>query len=406
MTPAPTATASTRERLPSALAAALGISAFLPVGMGYLLLLLLSLVLLAAPQDLRQRLGSLRGRAILGLLAAFVAWPCLLLLFNPAYEATASRLFHLVRVAWVLVLGLLLTPREQRAALCGFLGAAAVATLLVAIHHVWPLPEWTLWRNLVYLRGNNSSQKMLLMACAAGVAFSLALGPGRTRHQRLVLLLGWLAFSAVVVLHGMSRNAHVLVLVLPALALVYRFRTWAMATSAIVLALALSAAALQWSATVQLRVEQAMDDLQALETNGNYASSVGVRWRMYEEAWRGMVDHPITGTGLGSWETRWRAAATEYPDMAGINNPHNDFLLFGTETGVPGLLLLLATLGWFAVTAWRARHAAAGAAWVLCGGLIMSAMVNAPLRDAGLGMALLWLMAACSAPHRPKEPHA
>ena len=50
-----------------------------------------------------------------------------------------------------------------------------------------------------------------------------------------------------------------------------------------------------------------------------------------------------------------------------INNPHNGFLLAGMEPDVAGMLVL---------------------------------MVNAPFRDAALGVALLWLLGAGLAGHK------
>ena len=92
-----------------------------------------------------------------------------------------------------------------------------------------------------------------------------------------------------------------------------------------------------------------------------------------------------------------------------INNPHNDFLLAGMETGVPGLGITAWLLWAFVGRGWRERSVMGDAAVLLAIGLIVVALVNAPLRDAALGMTLLCLLGACiagQAPNGGKEGNA
>ena len=78
--------------------------------------------------------------------------------------------------------------------------------------------------------------------------------------------------------------------------------------------------------------------------------------------------------------------------FAEINNPHNDFLLAGMETGVAGLLILAWLLLGFIRQGWRATSPAGGITALLGVCLFATTLVNAPFRDAALGMTLLWLL--------------
>lgn len=118
-----------------------GASAFFPVGVIYLNLLLMLAALSLAP-GLGRRLAGLRRREVFLPVQLLAAWTTLVALVGGWYPDTPKRLFHVFRVSLVLFMGLLLTPTEARAALAGFLMAAVLAAQVVAVHHVWGLPAW------------------------------------------------------------------------------------------------------------------------------------------------------------------------------------------------------------------------------------------------------------------------
>ncbi|MEY2684393.1 MAG: hypothetical protein RJA09_1537 [Pseudomonadota bacterium] len=396
MTSQPSASTAASTRLASAnraLAAALGFSTFLPIGNTYLLALLLTLGLLAQRGAWNDRLRALRWWGWGGVLVLFVAWPTLLALVGDWQPSTGSRLFHLGRVAWVLALGLVLTPRERHAALLGFLWGAAWGAAVVGAHHLWGLPDWSIWRTYLEVRGNNSSQKMIMMAMAAGTAFGLGLRAEVSWRSRAVCFGAALLFAAVVSLHAISRNAHLVLLVLPVVAMAYRWRHARQLVPAVLAVVVVVAVLWHNTPFIQPRFQAAVAEWQALAQEGNYNSSVGARGRMSLEAWRAFQTAPVWGTGVGSWETIWRNAATDFPELAGYNNPHNDYALFAMETGLPGLLLMLAIpLGLWAPN-WRSRSTGGALGVLAIVTVLVSSAVNAPWRDAGLGMAMLWLMA-------------
>lgn len=389
-----------------------GACTFFPVGFAYAHLLLLLIFL---SPGLGPRLVRLRTeQSLLWPMAALLGWTLLALAAGPWLEDTPTRLFHVVRVLLLLVVGMLLTRVEAAMALRGLLAGALLAALIVAVHHVWGLPPWTIWSSLLSSRQNFSSGNMIMMATAAGLCFHLGLRNDQGWIERWVAWAAALALAVTVAAHSVSRNAQLLLPIGLALAIFYHYRIWRAAWLSLALALAMFVAALNFSANAQARFFDMVDQLQRVVAVRDYSRGVGERWRMYDEAVRGMLKHPVLGTGLGSWLPNWRIVAqdsmgTLTPEQrvrhAEINNPHNDYLLAGMETGVPGLLATVWLVVAFLREGWRRRSTAGGVTVLLASALAVTALINAPLRDAALGMTLLWLLGASVAFGRTKDVH-
>jgi O-antigen ligase len=376
-----------------------GFSAFFPLGVMYLNVLLM-LTALALMPDIRQRLQRLLRMGAFVPVAAVCIWTLFAAVVGAMYPDTATRLFHVLRVTLVICMGLLLTPRAARLAILGLMAAAAYAVLVVITHHVVGLPDWAIWGSLLSSRNNFSSGNMITMAIVGGFSFLFATDTGAPPGRRS----WWMAFAILIALvvafHAVSRNSQALLLVLVLAVVLFRFRSAKAVLAGLVGSFILAAFAWQFSPTTQSRFAEMVANLRAVQTESNYISSVGVRLRMYELAVQSMASHPVVGTGVGSWLPLWAADARELDAqrlpgeklLSTINNPHNDFLLAGMETGVPGMLLLLWLLLYFVVTGWRRRTTGGGIAFVLGVAMLVTTMFNAPFRDAALGMTLLWLL--------------
>lgn len=102
---------------------------------------------------------------------------------------------------------------------------------------------------------------------------------------------------------------------------------------------------------VQTRFEQVVIDSQTAQTattvEQNFTSS-GLRIGF----WRGSIDifkqHPILGTGIGTWADEYRKYIDRTPGTPSIavtgGNPHQEYLLMASQLGVVGLTLFLAWL--------------------------------------------------------------
>jgi O-antigen ligase len=389
-----------RREWVGAVAFSWGLCAYFPIGVMYLNLLLMLTALVFWP-EMRSALRRLRRQPVLVPLMLLLAWTLLATAVGQWFPDTGTRLFHTFRVALVLCIGMMLTVRQARAAFAGFFVGSVLAATVVAVHHVWGLPDWALWSSLLTTRNNFSSGNMITMATAAGVCLVVGVGDRVSASIRWLLLSLFVALAATVAFHAISRNSQLVLLGISLLALLYRFRSVKAALSSVVVVSILAAATWQFSPNTSKRFVEMASDLRAVATAHNYSTSVGVRYRMYEEAVQGIVAHPLLGTGLGSWLPHWRTVWAELgpsqpPEMheqfSAINNPHNDFLLTGMEIGLPGAMLLAWMMLRFLWDGWRARTNTGGIVMIFAASIIMTAMINAPFRDAALGMTLLWML--------------
>jgi hypothetical protein len=101
--------------------------------------------------------------------------------------------------------------------------------------------------------------------------------------------------------------------------------------------------------------------------------SLGYRedyWRVGWEAWK---EHPLTGTGAGTFQYTW---LENRPGTQGVLQVHNLYLEQGTETGVFAFLALVgfvvALVGYSARTTWRSQE---GERRILLAGLVSALVV-------------------------------
>jgi O-antigen ligase len=377
------------------LAFGLGFSTFTPIGISYFLLGFF-LCLCLSPVWRSARIPIPTGwRWIIILL---IAWPAFTMVFNWQGEGWV-RWLHSFRVSLCLALALTMTNRERMALLHGFLIGCAWALSVVWIHHyIHTLPEWTVWRDFLSVRGNSSSQKWILMAAGAGSCIGLAICmKDRPWQERTGLFVAGLALALMVTTHSISRNAHMVVMVLPLLLVTFRFRQpfwWAMGGTGAGVGILLM---LVYAPSVSSRFEMIALELNQFANGGDFRGSVSVRAQMFVTAYHQLMAHPWMGTGLGSWEHIWEQASYRFPEMAGINNPHNDYLLWSMETGAIGGITLIALIFNLWKNSWANEFQQLSVTgWVLTWTLAITAAVNAPFRDAGLGMTMLILATALS----------
>src|SRR5215210_3591241 len=110
------------------------------------------------------------------------------------------------------------------------------------------------------------------------------------------------------------------------------------------------------------------DRLTSLSSN-----SRSTYWRVAWEEWK---EHPLTGTGAGTFQYTW---LENRPGFGGVKQVHNVYLEQGTETGIVAFLALggfaALLLGYAARATWRMRSVEAGERRVLLTGLTAAATV-------------------------------
>jgi O-antigen ligase len=374
-----------------------GFSSFLPIGMVYLSMLTL-LAYLVIQGSLRSRLLCIRDDKFLQLaLVAFLIVPLLSPIWHGHYDQTDTRIFHTIRVVAVIIVGLSLNDFERRSFLLGILGGSAFVLITIWVdRYFYKIPLIKPFEDILIVTGNAGSQKMIMLACVSSFLFWLGLTS--ENKSRLAYFSIALITATTIIFHGISRNAYTLLAILPAAALVYRFRSIKGLLLSVSIMIAIVATVMATSKTVQDRVSLAVSETKNYVNTGVYQSSVDVRAEMMRFTISKMLEYPITGTGTGSWLLYWKDHASANPSVAGINNPHNDYLLAGMENGIPGLLSIVFLLLYFAIRNWKAKNKFGGIAFIMTVAIAFSALVNAPFRDATLGMSLIFAMAAFTRP--------
>lgn len=375
----------------------LGFSAFLPQGLSAATLLLVLALWLFSDEQRQLHIQRMPSKTIMLLLTAFALWPFIVTAYSGWFTDTTTRLFHMVRVALMLQMGLMVRPSERIIAFKGLIWGGIFASCVVMTHQFYPLPEWAIWHHLLAVKGSQSSRAMIMLALASGVCIAMWL---KAHHRFTLKTLMWLAGAALFALtvggFSFSRNAQIVLLAMPLILLVHHYRSWQGVLAAIAVCSAMTVLAWNIFPFVSARFFQALSELQTVISSGNCESSVGVRFAMYEMTWQQLLAHPWMGTGIGSFVDYWSSTAQKScPSVAGIRQPHNDFLLFAMESGWLGLATTLSVLCWFIKTYWQQTTVEGVIGLMLCITFVITGMVNSPMRDAGIGFVMIFLLAAC-----------
>ncbi|MGI4779454.1 MAG: O-antigen ligase family protein [Janthinobacterium lividum] len=371
-----------------------GLAVFAPVGVNYLAALLL-LASLAAAGHLRERAARVRASPLWWPIVAYVGWTWLVLALAPHYPQTPSNLWHGMRIALTMLMALSLTRGEAIESVRGFLVIAFFGVAIVLLYRTVGFPLWAPWRATLEVEGNKSINNALLFALlgATGAVVGLAQfdRPGR-RHLRLAL--GAFAVTAItgliVTLWLISRTSLLALLLAVPAACVHQWRRQLRPLAvALLLGGAVAGAALWQSPAVQHKFELGVQELEAAQAGTVSEGSWVVRYYMYRDTARMVIDRPLAGWGIGGWTEQWRLRGPAL--LTNYNMPHNDFLWMGAQGGVPGALTLLAILLTGLWQCWKRADFAGRMGFVAIVVMIIATSVNSAMRDAQIGLSLLWV---------------
>ena len=368
-----------------------GLVAFMPVGVTYLSAILLLLAMLIAG-GYAERFARLRANPLWWPVVAYLAWTLLVLAFGPHYPETGSNLFHGVRIGLTILMAMALTREEAIWALRGFLLIAALNILLIVLHYGIGFPVWSPLRGVVMEVGNKSISNALLFSVVAttaavwGIAQIAAHRPLRA-IPAFVLLLG---LGFVVALPLTSRTSVLALLLVIPVVCIHQWRSHLkMLVSALVLGAVVIGAALYQLPQLQHKVETGVQEIEEAQTGAVFHGSWVIRYYMYRDTGLMIADRPLTGWGIGGWTSQWhKRGPTLFADS---NMPHNDFLWVGAQGGLPALLSLLVIMVAAVWQAWRRPDIAGRFALAATLIALIASSVNSAMRDAQIGLALLWI---------------
>jgi len=368
-----------------------GLTVFMPVGVPYLAAFLL-FIALAAAGGWRERAVRVRSNPLWWPIMAYVVWTLVVLALEPYYPQTPSNLVHGLRIAATLLMALALTREEAMWALRGFLLIALVNMVLIVLFYTVGLPVLEIWRGVLMPVGNKSISNALLFTIVGATAatFGLVALSEHRRWRALPAFAVTLAVVAIITFTLPSRTSLLgLLLVVPAACVHQWRRQLKVLALAMVLGGAAVAAGLWYSPAVQQKFALGVQEIEEAQRGAVSEGSWVVRYYMYRDTGRMIIDRPFAGWGIGGWTEQWHLRGPKL--LADYNMPHNDFLWMGSQAGIPGALSLLAIILVGIWLAWRRDDLIGRYAFVAQLILLIATNANSALRDAQIGLSLLWV---------------
>lgn len=324
------------------------------------------------------------------LLAWFVFALSLLWSVAPPAEALGSVAKYGKLLVIALMLLLIQSRREAMYALGAFMLAQffLLASSWMLVAHL-PVPWATSSMALTnYSVFSSYLDQSIISAVFAALCWHLRfLAPGRFgRH--LAVLAALLALVMVLFVFR-GRSGHAVAIALLSITIMWelprRYRA-AVVLLPFMLALGLYAG----SGKVRERLSLVGTEVQAYSSHEEPATSSGIRLHFWQRAAQLIGQHLLTGSGVGSWNTEYNRLQHEenpliQPPISGHGNPHQEYLLWGVQLGIPGILMFLGLLLCVLRDTLKMEKPYARAAQSALLALAVACLFNSSIYDAQIG---------------------
>lgn len=384
------------------------------ISMAKLLLLLAGMAILLLSNQrpapaMARKLGHVAILLVLGVMALSTLWTT-----APPGEAFSS----LAKYGKLLIIPvLMLLIRDRREALYALFAFVAAQVFLVlsswALFAQLPVP-WATSRMALkeYAVFSSYLDQGIMSAVTAAVCWHLRhLMPGRYGAHAAIGVAIIAMADVLFVLSG--RSGHVVAIALLSLAIMWMLpkKLWPVV---VLLPFALAAALFFSSSKVHERLTLVSSEVRSYGSEQPAVTSSALRLMLWSSALELMAERPLLGSGVGSWSTEFnrlqRQKNAAHVDVGANGNPHQEYLQWGVQLGLPGLLLfigLLVCLLRDAFTPDKAVFRAAASTLVALG---VACLFNSSVYDALIGdffcIALGVLLALAAHPAQPASINA
>lgn len=247
----------------------------------------------------------------------------------------------------LLLISLIRTRREARIGLTAFMaGHAFVLASSWLLAAGVPIPWVSSPAAPPVVFAESYLDQAIMFATAAAVCWHLSAGEGFWPRWLAGLLAVAALLNVFFLLEG--RTGHIVAVAMLSLSAMWAMPArWRLAT--LILAPAVLLLGLYFgSAKVQQRFSEVVQEGQTYASQGQHVGSLGWRMNAWHRSLQAMQARPLAGYGVGSWTPAVKPfegkTATEMFGPGNSSNPHQEFLLWGVELGVGGVVLLLALL--------------------------------------------------------------
>ena len=325
---------------------------------------------------------------ILAVFAASMAWTT-----GSQNEALNSLGKYGKLLIFPIFLVLIKSRKEALYALACFLSVQLFIVVSSWLLHLnlpvpWAVSRTAFLHNAVF---SSYLDEGLMAAVFASLCWHLrTLVPGRFGKLLAIGAMLLALFDVFFILEG--RSGHVVAIVLMSLAVMWelpkRYRV-----SVIIVPFILLLALYTTSPKVQTRLEIVKLELQTFsleEQNGDdFSSSSGTRLFFWSRAVQSVAENPLFGSGIGSWSSEFnrieRLRNPSHRDIQPQGNPHQEYLQWGVQLGISGVLLLVALMASILRDTLAMDKVAARAAQSCLAALAMACMFNSSIYDALIG---------------------
>lgn len=308
----------------------------------------------------------------------------------PSADALGSLAKYGKLLVIVVIMALVRTKREAMFALGAFVLAQIFLLLsswmlFAKLPVPWATSNMATTQNAVF--SSYLDQGIISAVFAAICWHCKELAPGRY-GRAIAMALACMALSNVF-FALMGRSGHVVAIGLVSLAIMWelpkRYRP-----VVVLLPFFLAMGLFFGSSNVRERLTLSTTEVQSFSSDEIApTTSSGVRLGFWLSATQIMAQHPVAGAGVGSWSTEYnRLQHTKNPahiDIDGNGNPHHEYLLWGVQLGIPGILLLFALMLSILRDSLRMNQPCARATQSTLAALAITCLFNASIYDAQIG---------------------
>jgi len=261
--------------------------------------------------------------------------------------ALSSYVKHAKLMGILLIVSLIRTEQEARIGIVAY--ATGQGFLLLSSWLMFlgvPLP-WSADDATKYVVFSTYLDQSIMFATAASIFWHLR--TARLWPKWIGIFLAALALINVLLLLE-GRTGYLVALTSLSLGVMWamprRLRLATLVATPLIVLVALSIG----SAQVQQRVTKIIDESQDYATtqHGSVESSTGWRLNAWHRSLQAINERPWIGHGVGAWTPAAKrfegSTAKQIFGEGNHSNPHQEYLLWGVELGIGGLLLLLAFL--------------------------------------------------------------
>lgn len=381
---------SLRKQLPEIFFVFLPITLFFPIGIMYAAIVLYFGAWFAAG-SLRDKWVEIRGHPVYTanlVLLAIVLLSAALLSSGNDYR-WHGIIHYLVFVFLLLFSAGCDDTAYRRAKLSFFIGTLYAGAVYCLAKLGW-LPDWTIFSYYQQYVGNKSISLGIFLAIAAAWMLNEAFDANERRN--MLLYLAAYAFTEwVVVQFAVTRTGTLMVYLLSALVILRRLKFNRRSLAIVVVGFLVIIGVAVSNGDGNRRLKGVRSAITALQ-EGSAATGESNRLQFLRVTGAMIAERPITGFGIGGWRQEYPVRAQGL-ETAFMSTPHNDYLLYGSELGVTGLILLAWIFGALVRQSLRSTSAKGTALLVVTVALIVSSMFNAMLRDWRFGVPLMLMIA-------------